>query len=222
MLGFQTQVAENGEKAFHEAQINSYQLIISDIRMPIWDGARFLQEIRKISAASPPFVFMTGFADISPQDAYAMGADAYVGKPFDPDYLSGIIDRLLLPLPEQLFQTIEEKVDHKIFGNPESISIGRRGFFLCGLIDPKKLKVGELVAFDLQCDGCSLPYTKMKGLGRVRWTMAEGNETLSAGCGVEILRLEEPSPDVLIRFAIDNRIIPVIPKGEKKISEKRI
>lgn len=64
--------------------------------MSIRDGRWFLTELRKIQKSSPPFIFMTGFADLSIQDAYALGADSSLGKPLNPEKLEKSSRRNLL------------------------------------------------------------------------------------------------------------------------------
>lgn len=72
-MGFHVDVAEDGEQGLKKATATPYSIILSDIRMPNWDGGRFLSELRKIAPDSPPFIFMTGFADLTPQDAFDIG-----------------------------------------------------------------------------------------------------------------------------------------------------
>lgn len=57
---FDVQTAENGKDAFEKVQSWNPNLVISDIRMPIWDGFELL---RKLSAndLKTPVMFISGY-----------------------------------------------------------------------------------------------------------------------------------------------------------------
>lgn len=58
-----------------------FDLVISDIRMPGIDGVTLLKEIKKVRQV--PIILITGFAEIAETlDAHALGADAFIAKPF--------------------------------------------------------------------------------------------------------------------------------------------
>lgn len=75
--------AENGLEAVAMMNKEKIDLVISDIRMPGGDGVLFLNEIRKKDPKLPPFIFISGFSDLSETEAFAQGAQAYFHKPFD-------------------------------------------------------------------------------------------------------------------------------------------
>ena len=97
-LDFETVSAQDGQEGFELSNKTKFDLIISDIRMPNKDGKWFLTELRKNQKTSPPFVFMTGFADLSLQDAYAMGVDGFLGKPLNPKKLDSLLEKLIHPI----------------------------------------------------------------------------------------------------------------------------
>jgi len=45
--GYSVRTAENGKKALLEAENNSFDLIITDLRMPEMDGIEVLEKLRK-------------------------------------------------------------------------------------------------------------------------------------------------------------------------------
>lgn len=93
--GFEAVIANNGSEAVSLMERESFDLIISDIRMPGMDGIRTLHEIKKRMAAAGkdcPVIFITGFADEKlEQEAKEIGFDDYIYKPFD---LKTFIDRI--------------------------------------------------------------------------------------------------------------------------------
>jgi len=82
--------AENGQEGLRLAAEQKPDLIISDALMPVMDGFYFLREIKKDGPLKHiPFIFYsatyTGQDDI--KLALALGADAYIIKPKEPEEL---------------------------------------------------------------------------------------------------------------------------------------
>jgi DNA-binding response OmpR family regulator len=72
---------KNGALAFQELLNANFDLVVSDIRMPGGDGIALLKEMQNLPSP-PPLLFITAFADISPEEAIAKGACAILHKPF--------------------------------------------------------------------------------------------------------------------------------------------
>lgn len=63
-FGFRTLTAKNGQEAFKQMQLESPDLILLDITMPVMDGISFLTELRAhASWGSTPVILLTGLAD---------------------------------------------------------------------------------------------------------------------------------------------------------------
>ena len=89
--------AENGADALKRARERRPDIIISDIEMPVMTGYEFCKAVKTDPALqSVPLILMSTLADpidiIRGLDA---GADNYVTKPYDPDYLLGRMQSLL-------------------------------------------------------------------------------------------------------------------------------
>jgi CheY-like chemotaxis protein len=56
-------------------------LVLSDIRMPDGDGWSLLAEIRRRDPVRPAVVLITGFSDVTAEQARARGAQELVSKP---------------------------------------------------------------------------------------------------------------------------------------------
>lgn len=87
----------NGEEVLECLALNVPDLILSDIVMPHKDG----YELCRIIKASTewghiPVVLLTAKSDTQSNiQGLDCGADAYVGKPFDPFYLKAVVENLL-------------------------------------------------------------------------------------------------------------------------------
>jgi len=89
--------ASNGKEALEVLDSNWIDLILSDIHMPIMDGYKLLEELKKKEEFSNiPVVFITTEGDEAKlQKVMSLGAHGYIRKPFEPDqireYLKGIM-----------------------------------------------------------------------------------------------------------------------------------
>ena len=90
-------VAGDGEEALEELKLNVPDLVLSDVVMNRMDGFELCQRIKE----SPdygylPVLLLTAKSDLdNRKHGIDCGADAYVGKPFDPYYLKSVIASIL-------------------------------------------------------------------------------------------------------------------------------
>lgn len=83
----------DGEKQIKE---NSFQLIITDLRLPDYDGIKLVSELK----GKIPVIVMTGYAEVATAvKAMKMGAYDYISKPFTPDQMLSVIDGALHAKP---------------------------------------------------------------------------------------------------------------------------
>ena len=84
--GHEVVACKDGGAALEEFHRQSFDLLITDIMMPVLDGYQLAAEVRREGAT--PILFLTALDDASDQKrGFATGADDYVVKPFDPDLL---------------------------------------------------------------------------------------------------------------------------------------
>ena len=80
--GLHVTLARGGEQAVKFAQSQSFDLVISDIRMPGELGTEVVKTINHIQAEPKPFIFITGYADESYiVEAKRMGCNGFFLKP---------------------------------------------------------------------------------------------------------------------------------------------
>lgn len=81
--GFRVDRAMHGQAAMELLAQNTYDLVISDIKMPVMDGKELIDRMRKENICTP-VIFITAFATIdSAVEMMQQGASDYVTKPFD-------------------------------------------------------------------------------------------------------------------------------------------
>lgn len=88
--------AANGAEALKLLCQRSYDVMVTDIIMPVMDGYTLMQEMRKLMPSPAPKVIVaTALArDDFVMRAVELGAKFYLVKPFQPDILLGHIRRL--------------------------------------------------------------------------------------------------------------------------------
>lgn len=89
--------ATNVKAAFSLLEKHMVQLIISDIIMPDIDGYTFCTRIKKsVEYSHIPFILLTAKNTLHAKiEGLEKGADAYIEKPFSPEYLQVQISNLL-------------------------------------------------------------------------------------------------------------------------------
>ena len=93
MEGYVVRTAEDGAAALGELTRGSYDLVISDLKMPKLGGIALLDEIGK-TAPDALTVIMTGFGTVETAiDAMKRGAYDYVLKPFKVDEVIHVVQR---------------------------------------------------------------------------------------------------------------------------------
>ena len=96
MKGYQVEEAAHGEEALAKLAEKPPLLVLLDLQMPVMNGREMLQRMR----ATPdhrdiPVVIISGFG--FEWEAELMGAQGYIGKPFEAQELEATIANLLRP-----------------------------------------------------------------------------------------------------------------------------
>lgn len=186
--GYAVLTAENGADALRLLEETPADLVVTDIRMPIMDGVELLKELKESDRYSPAVIFVSGFTDVTAREAFDLGVEAILAKPFSDTDLIAAVRRVLtsreerwrMPegdTPPQQLQAAFAGVDSaRISGQ---LAFGRGGFCLRTAAALKLQPVG----FELSFAAESL---RVAGQGMVRW-IQPGEEC----AGVEITGLEE-------------------------------
>ena len=86
----------NGVEAYNAWKDKHFKVIISDIKMPLMDGNKLLEMIKKEpEGKNTDMILMTGYADVnSAVQALRNGAWDYLQKPVDIEELASILDKI--------------------------------------------------------------------------------------------------------------------------------
>ena len=93
--GFRVEQAVDGRNAWDMLSQNTYDVVISDIKMPEMDGKELIQKMRH-NRIQVPVIFITAFATIdSAVEMMQHGACDYVTKPFDEAKITFTVNKAL-------------------------------------------------------------------------------------------------------------------------------
>lgn len=93
--GHRVRAAENGARALTTLREEPADLIMSDVKMPDMGGIELLRAVREMLPDSG-VIMMTAFATVNTaREAFKLGADDFVTKPFDIDELNLIVGKTI-------------------------------------------------------------------------------------------------------------------------------
>jgi CheY-like chemotaxis protein len=190
--------AGDGAAALQIVGSHHVDVIVSDVRMPVMDGILLLKNLTaRIDLSkddSPKMIFISGFTDLEPREAYQLGVQALLQKPIDRVRLVDTVQRALRSREEAWSESPAPGVPTLHVALPcvssaieqDRIAFGRGGFCL---YSSSSAEEGP-VRFELQFEGEEISFA---GDGLIRWT--EPDEGL---LGVEIVNLDEPCRERVI------------------------
>ena len=86
----------DGEKAMAALKENLFQLVISDVMMPVNSGLDVIHYLRKDLGSEIPILMVSGLSENDNiQEALNLGANDYIAKPFALDVLDEKVFHLL-------------------------------------------------------------------------------------------------------------------------------
>ena len=95
--GYDVTTARSGAEALVRVAESLPDLIVSDVRMPGFDGFQLARQLRSSSRTElVPIVFLTAKDEVADRVAgFRSGVDAYLTKPFEPDELLAVVAGIL-------------------------------------------------------------------------------------------------------------------------------
>ncbi len=121
--GYEIALAEDGPSALKLAEERTFDLAISDIRMPGMNGLELLAELKN-GCPELPVIMITAFA--SPEDAVTAmknGAFDYITKPFNVEEIKGVIRSATARKNAGSPPPVEEEFPEIIGQSPEMLKI---------------------------------------------------------------------------------------------------
>ena len=97
--GYDVLEASDGRDALGKLKGQKVHLMISDVNMPNMDGISFVKAVKQIPAYkfTPVVMLTTESQDSKKKEGQEAGAKAWVLKPFKPEQMIGVVQKLVLP-----------------------------------------------------------------------------------------------------------------------------
>lgn len=93
--GYSVDMASNGKEAIETLRRQSFDLVITDMKMPLMDGFEVLREIKKMNE-NIGVIMITAYGEVeSYLEAMNMGAFEYINKPVRVNELKRVIIKVL-------------------------------------------------------------------------------------------------------------------------------
>jgi two-component system chemotaxis response regulator CheY len=94
--GYDVLQAEDGQQGLDVLAREPVDMVITDINMPVMDGIQFIREVRGSGRHNslPILILTTETSQDKRDQARAAGGTGWIVKPFDPDKLISIIQRV--------------------------------------------------------------------------------------------------------------------------------
>lgn len=95
--GFDVTDAKDGAEALEIAKSTSFDVVISDVNMPVMDGITLIRELRQLSAYRfIPILMLTTESGIDKKsEGKNAGATGWIVKPFNPDQLLAVVKKVI-------------------------------------------------------------------------------------------------------------------------------
>lgn len=89
----------DGKDALSKLNGQKVHLIVSDVNMPNMDGITFVKAVKQMAnyKFTPIVMLTTESQDSKKKEGQEAGAKAWVLKPFKPEQLLGVVQKLVLP-----------------------------------------------------------------------------------------------------------------------------
>lgn len=216
--GYRVLTAASGNQAFEIACAQPIDVVVSDVRMPDGSGVDLLRRLKERDVQLPVIIFVTAYSDLPTEQAYDMGVEAILAKPFAAKVLLAVVARALQSFDERwrddgsaeppaVVLASEHAADEAAASGP-GLEIGRGGLFLA--VDPPPATDTRVA---LRITFTTSPDRALVGTGMVRWRRSEAVEGRQVGVGVEILTLDEASRRTWGPRLAASRVRAFIPLG---------
>lgn len=85
--GFLVSEAQSGNVALEKIKKQDFDVVVSDVRMPDGNGIDLLRNIRELKGDKPLVFLVSGYSEVSAEEAKRLGAEDLLNKPVDYDVL---------------------------------------------------------------------------------------------------------------------------------------
>lgn len=179
--GHTAKMCADGEEAWKALELDPYDLCLFDISMPKMDGFTLARRVKE-SYPGMPIIFLTAHKDLDDiLEAFAIGADDYITKPFHMEEMLARINAVGRRHYQTNTKPVEFLLGNYKFNAPRHLLTSRDG-------EEQKLtsKESDLLLMLCECMGETLPRTKA-----LQTIWKEENRTNARSMDVYITKLRK-------------------------------
>ena len=96
--GYDVTISVDGRNAIDLLKSNEFDLVLTDLMLPFVSGSQLIEHIKKTQPQMPIIVLSTATQEDIITDAFTMGVDDFMTKPFSPNELALRVKRSLSKL----------------------------------------------------------------------------------------------------------------------------
>lgn len=193
--------------------------VVSDVRMPGYDGFELMKDVRKLYHHVPEFIMFSGYSKISRPESMDLGAVDLLDKPIDSNRLFFLIVERFIENPYERSRwcrvnaDVSVKLDSGIDVTASNIGFG--GLFIpLKEVPPehaKQLKVSTQIKFQMR-----LPEDKkaMNLTGEIVWVRPTKQSIHPPGFGVKFIDLPRDAKIQIEDFVRELKIRSFVPMGK--------
>ncbi len=95
--GYEVEEAADGQQALNKAKSGKFNIVISDVNMPVMDGITLIKSLRALPDYKfiPILMLTTESTTDKKQEGKSAGATGWIVKPFNPDQLLATIKKVI-------------------------------------------------------------------------------------------------------------------------------
>ena len=95
--GYDVTDACDGQQALDAAKSQQFDVVVSDVNMPVMDGITLIKELRKLSQyrTTPLLLLTTESSGNKKMEGKQAGATGWIVKPFNPDQLLATVKKVV-------------------------------------------------------------------------------------------------------------------------------
>ena len=205
----QIATADNGAHGLELATRSHFDLIVSDVQMPVMTGIDMARQVSQRCDSTPKIIFVSGFSDMAMRECFDIGVECLLTKPFRRTEFLAAARRSLTPRSELWRMAPASLADRSLDAQFASLEEGRRqgriAFGRGGFCMRSSMVAHATQDIRFRLD-FSADRQVLAGQGIVRWAEPDTGEI-----GIEIAYVEDECRDWIVGLSQRNDIRPFIP-----------
>jgi len=109
-IGFEVELANNGEEAVELFMLNQYDMVFMDLQMPVMDGYEATIKIREMCDDTPIIALSASIFESEINKCIEIGMDGHLGKPLQKHKLYEVVNRYFI-LEKKLVENNNLKIE---------------------------------------------------------------------------------------------------------------